>query len=362
MIGKNHSNNLVSNLQSAIARIRIFVMSKSKPPLVRLHEMIPGQAGDFFVLLTDKIRGARRDGKPFYTCRFRDHARTASFMVWSDGPWFEACEHDWQEGQFYKIRGSYDEHKVYGPQIDIHNLRSAGEQDREDGFNPADFVEYSRFDPKAMFAELVDLAETQIVNAPLRKLVVTLLERHAGSLQCLPATLKNFHPFHGGLLEHILSVTHSCLQLVDKYSAHYPDLQPPLNRDLVVAGAILHDIGRVVEFADDTTNTQTTVPGRLLGHIILGRDLVRDTARELGDVDPELLQLLEHLIVTHLNLPEWGSPRLPLIPECLILHHADDLDAKLEMYARCLRRDKEEGPFTARDPVLGKQLYKGRSV
>jgi 3'-5' exoribonuclease len=152
------------------------------------------------------------------------------------------------------------------------------------------------------------------------------------------------------------------LQLVDKYSAHYPDLQPPLNRDLVVAGAILHDIGRVVELNDDALKTEPTVPGRLVGHLLLGRDLVRDTARELGDVDPELVQLLEHLIISHLELPSWGSPRLPLIPEVLILHHADDLDAKLEMYARCLSRDKEDGPFTARDPVLGRRLYKGRKI
>src|SRR6202011_5210592 len=157
-------------------------------------------------------------------------------------------------------------------------------------------------------------------------------------------------------------VTHSCLHLVEKYATHYTELRPPLNRDLVVAGAILHDFGRVLELGDDAVTPQPTVPGRLLGHLFLGRDLVRDTARELGDVNPELVQLLEHLIVSHLNLPEWGSPRLPLIPECLILHHADDLDAKMEMYARCLSRDKEDGPFTARDPVLGRQLYKGRSV
>ena len=100
--------------------------------------------------------------------------------------------------------------------------------------------------------------------------------------------------------------------------------------------------------------------GHLLGHLILGRDLVRDTARELGDVDSDLLQLLEHIIVTHLNLPEWGSPKLPLIPECLIVHHADDLDAKLEMYMRCLQRDVEAGAFTIRDSALGRQLYKGR--
>src|SRR5205085_8165116 len=103
-----------------------------------------------------------------------------------------------------------------------------------------------------------------------------------------------------------------------------------------------------------------TVAGRLAGHLLLGRDLVRDTARELGDVHPELVQMLEHVVLTYPALPEWGSPRLPLIPECLLVHHACDLDAKLEMYVRCLSRDQQKGPFTARDPVLGKSLFKRR--
>ena len=199
-------------------------------------------------------------------------------------------------------------------------------------------------------------------SAQTARLVLSLLDRHAAALQCLPATPRHFYPFPGGLLEHTLSVTQTCLYLVEKYTAHYPDLRPPLNRDVVVAGAVLHDLGRVLELAADPVAAQPTVPGRLLGHLFLGRDLVRDAARELGDVNPELVQLLEHVIISHLNLPEWGSPRLPLVPESLILHHADDLDAKVEMYARCLRKDREEGPFTARDPVLGRQLYKGRSV
>jgi 3'-5' exoribonuclease len=335
-------------------------VSKPKPPLVHLCELTPGQSGDFFVLLAEKVRGARRDGKPFYTCRFRDNGRTATFMVWSDGPWFEGCEKDWQEGQFYKIRGAYEEHPTYGPQIDVTNIRPVTAHDQNEGFNPLDFIEHTRFNIDAMFQDLWHLAETQIADVPLRRLVLNLLQRHAPALKKLPATQKHFYPFAGGLLEHILSVTHTCLHLVDKYASFYSDLQPPLNRDLVIAGALLHDLGRTVEFGDDPVNPQPTVPGRLLGHLVLGRDLVRDMARELGDVDPELVQLLEHIILTHLTLPEWGSPRLPLIPEVLILHHADDLDAKLEMYARCLTRDQEKGPFTARDPILGRTLYKGR--
>src|SRR5262249_43138761 len=197
---------------------------------------------------------------------------------------------------------------------------------------------------------------------PLRRLTLTLLDRHADAWKRLPATRDRFHPFAGGLLEHTLSVTRSCLSLVERYAAHYAELKPPLNRDLVIAAAVLHDVGRVAEMGDEAAAPALTVPGRLSGHVILGRDLVRDAAREQGDVNAELLLLLEHLLLTHLALPEWGSPRLPLVPEALILHHADDLDAKLEMFVRCLSRDRAEGPFTDRDPVLNRQLYKGRTV
>lgn len=337
-------------------------MSKAKPPLVRLSEMTAGQSGDFFALLVERTRGARKDGKPFYTCRFRDNGRTATGMVWSDGEWYADCERDWREGQFFKIRGAYQEHPTYGPQIEFVNIRIVNDADKSAGFDPLQFVERTRYDVDAMFDELWTVAETHIADVPLRRLVLTILEKQKQQVKQAPATEKHFYPFAGGLLEHTLSVTHSCIHLADKYVNLYPDLVPPINRDLVVAGAILHDIGRTIEFNEEVANVQPTVPGRLLGHLFLGRDLVRDTARELSDVNPELVQLLEHILITHLSLPEWGSPRLPMIPEVLIIHHADDLDAKLEMYARCLTKDKEPGDFTARDPVLGRKLFKGRSV
>jgi 3'-5' exoribonuclease len=337
-------------------------MARPKPALMKLSELTPGQFGDFFALLASHTKGTTRDGKPFYSCRFRDAQRTVTFMAWADGPWYEACERDWRAGQVYKVRGSYAEHERYGSQIDIQNIRPTADADLADGFHPADFIEHSRYDAVAMWAELKELAQTSIADPPLRRLVLSLLDRHAVPLQRLPATANRFYPFAGGLLEHTLSVTRSCLGLVEFYKTRHPDLRPPLNRDLVVAGAILHDIGRVVEFDDDPLAPQATVPGRLFGHLFLGRDLVRDAAREQGDVNPELLQLLEHVLVAHLNLPEWGSPRLPLVPECLIVHHADDLDAKLEMFVRCLTRDQAAGPFTDRDPVLNRQLWKGRSV
>jgi 3'-5' exoribonuclease len=334
---------------------------RTKPTLAPLHELKPGQLADCFVLLAQKTHGMTREGKPFYACHFCDNKRSVAVMVWSDTPLFKACADDWQEGLFYKIRGIFTLHEKYGPQFELTQIRAVQEADKEDGFDPGLLVERSRYDPAAMLAELKQIVEQNIGDEPLRRLVLGLLEKHAAALRSLPATQNKFHPFSGGLLEHTLSVTKNCLWLAERYAAYYTELRPPLNKDLVVAAAALHDLGRVLEFSDPLAH-QPTVPGRLFGHLMLGRDLVHAAAEEQGDVNPELVQMLEHVVVSHLTLPEWGSLRLPLIPEVLILHHADDLDAKLEMYARCLSRDTAPGPFTDRDPVLNKQLLKGRSV
>jgi 3'-5' exoribonuclease len=337
-------------------------VSHDEQACVPLTDLASGQLADFFALLIEKSPGTTRDGKPFFTCRFRDRGRTASSMIWADSAWFAPCASQWQEGRFFKIRAVYGEHGRFGPQLEIHHIREVDATDQDNGFDPADFVEHSRFDRAAMFDELLQLARQQIVNSPLRELVVGLLTRHEAALKMLPATPRHFYPFVGGLLEHILSVTHTCLDLADHYLDRLGDDRPRLNRDLVAAGAILHDIGRVAELQVESVAAEPTVPGRLFGHLFLGRDLVRAAAAQIEGLDAELLQLLEHIVITHLNLPAWGSPRLPLIPECLIVHHADDLDAKLEMYARCLVRDQEPGAFTARDPILGRRLYKRRQV
>jgi 3'-5' exoribonuclease len=335
-----------------------------KPSVVPLHQLVPGPPADFFALLADKSPGTTRDGKPFFACKFRDLRRTVAVMVWADSPHFAAAEH-WPPGGFFKLRGTYVEHDKYGPQVDVQQIREVKDADHADGFREADFYDRSRFDSDAMFAELRTLAEAEIRDEPLRKLTVTLLDVHATALKKLPASDRRFYPFPGGWLEHVLNVTKNCLFLADRYVAHYPDLAPPLNRDLIAASAVLHDLGRVAELAvPDVPGTpaEQTVDGRLFGHISLGRDLIRAAAADIPDLHPELLKLLEHVVLSHLTLPEWGSPRLPAIPEVLVLHHADDLDAKLEMYVRCLTRDPSAGPFTDPDPVLKKPLLKRRAV
>src|SRR5947207_13343778 len=117
-------------------------MARTKPVLARLSELTRGQYADCFVLLAERAKGQTRDAKPSYTGRFRDAHRQVTFMVWADAPWYEACERDWKDGQFYKVRGVYDEHDKYGPQIDIQQIRPVTDADRADGFDPAAFVEH----------------------------------------------------------------------------------------------------------------------------------------------------------------------------------------------------------------------------
>jgi len=340
-------------------------MSKVKPVIVPLHQLVPHQPADFFALLAEKSRKTTRDGRAFFELKFRDLRRTVAVAVWPETDLFPKCEAGLPVGGFYKLRGTFSEHPKYGPQVEVVQLREVRDTDPADGFKEADFFDRSRFDSEAMFAELRALAEAEIADLPLRKLTGELLDTHATTLKQLPATKDRFYPFPGGWLEHVLGVTKNCLFLVDRYRAHYPELNPPLNRDAVVASAMLHDLGRVAELHLPPVPGQpvgVSVDGELFGHQLLCHGLVRDHARTIPELNADLLKLLEHVIVSHLALPAWGSLRLPAIPESLILHHADDLDAKLEMYARHLLRDPSAGPFTDPDPVLKRPLWKSRSV
>jgi 3'-5' exoribonuclease len=285
-------------------------------------------------------------------------------MVWADSGLFPDCQDNWQVGQFFKLRGSFIEHEKYGPQFDAEQARPVEERDRAEGFSELDFVERSRFDPDEMFRELDALAAAEIQDSPLRQLAQKLLAEHAAELKLLPASTRHAYPFAGGWLEHTLNVVRNCVLLADRYAKHYPELKPPLNRDLIIAGAVLHDIGRVkaVEAGPPGQPPRSGVAGELFGHITLGYGLIRLAAKDILELNPELLELLLHVVVSHLRQPEMGSPRLPCIPEVLILHYADSLDTTFEMYARCLMRDTTDGPFTERDSILGRALLKHRRV
>jgi 3'-5' exoribonuclease len=319
--------------------------------------MAPGQEADVFALLAGKEELTTRDGKPYCKVTFRDHAREVSFPIWQDSPWAQDCREAWQAGEFYKLRAVYRE-TSFGPQLEIRKIRAVVAEDTADGFSRAMCLAQSRFPAEEMFADLLEIAEQRIMAPALRSLVVGLLGTHRAALLTLPAATHNHHAYVGGYLEHVLSVTQTCVYLADKYAELYPDLRPPLDKDLVIAGGILHDIGKLREIEETSTGAHYTAAGGLIGHIVQGRDIVREAAAGL-DLPPDTLLRLEHIILSHQRLPEWGSPKPPMTPEALLVHHADDADAKLNMMATVLQEDRSVGPLTSKKNVLFQAIYKG---
>jgi 3'-5' exoribonuclease len=140
-------------------------------------------------------------------------------------------------------------------------------------------------------------------------------------------------------------------------------MTPPLDESMVVAGGVLHDIGKLREIDQRPAATVYTPEGELIGHMLLGRDMVREAAGRLRDagkpLDGETLLRLEHLILSHQRLPEWGSPKPPMTPEALLVHYADDIDAKYHMMAAILRDDATPGPVTSNKNVLRQKVFRG---
>jgi len=322
-----------------------------------LCEMNEGQEADFFALLSDKQELTTKDGKPYYRVTFRDARREVGFPIWSDSALADPCRSEWTPGQFYKLRAVLRQSN-YGPQLEIKKIRPVEDGDRQEGFDPLMCQPASRFDPVEMFAELINIVESRIENVPLRELVADILEQNREQLLVWPAAKKNHHAFVSGYLEHVLNVTRMSCHLAEKYAELYNDLEPPINKDVIVAGAVLHDIGKLRELATTPAGAEYTASGCLIGHVLQGRDIVREMA--VGrTIDPEILLRLEHVIVSHQRLPEWGAPKPPMTPEALIVHYADDLDAKMNMLVCTLKEDTTDGPVTSKRNAMAQQFYRG---
>jgi 3'-5' exoribonuclease len=328
-------------------------------PIATLAEMSTGQEADLFLMMTVKEELKTKTGKPYYRVGFRDGTREVSFPIWGDSPWAVDCRDHWKPGVFYKLRAVYQE-TSFGPQLEIRKIREVVDADAADGFDPNICLPRSRFDAREMFDELLAIAQQRIENPTLLRLVESLLTVHHDALLTHPAARRNHHAYVGGLLEHTLSVTRTCVFLADKYADYYPELKPPLDKDLVVAGGILHDIGKLREMEQRPEGVAHTPEGSLIGHILIGRDMVREAAASLGlSLGADTLLRLEHLIITHQGRPEWGSPKPPMTPEALLVHFADDIDAKYQMMVLVLRDDTNPGPVTTKKNILMQHVYRG---
>ena len=188
----------------------------------------------------------------------------------------------------------------------------------------------------------------------------TLLEEHLALFKKMPAAQNFHHAYTSGLLEHVWSMTRIACFLAEHYAKYYDKLDPPLSRSVVVAATILHDIGKLRELEYHPVEARYTTEGWLIGHILIGRDMVREAAGRIEGFPEDVLLRLEHAILAHHGKREFGAPVVPQTLEALLVSHIDDLDAKMNIAACMLMRPGMNDGFTERIYALdNRQMYKG---
>jgi 3'-5' exoribonuclease len=253
--------------------------------------------------------------------------------VWDPGDARIAKE--FERGDVVKLRGCvsrFDDRL----QMKVDNLRKA----LPDEVEKRDLLPCTSCDVDELWQKLLGFVES--FTDPDLKLLLNTLLAESGLAQAYreaPAAKQLHHAWLGGLLEHVVSL----LKLADRVAGHYNELKPDsLHRDLLLTGVVLHDIGKVQELTWEA-GFEYSVEGVLLGHIQMGMALVEKAMEKLPEFPPRLKTLVLHLILSHHGKLEFGSPKLPMIPEALVLNFVDDLDAKMQAMASEFERSAREG-------------------
>lgn len=275
-----------------------------------------GDAIEGFALLSRKERRQDRNGNTFLDLVLTDASGSIAGKVWSDSP---ALEGDYSAHSFVAVRGQVKDYRGQ-LQVSVQRCREATETDREHGFEEALLVPTTHEDIGDLYNRLERMLEKRLQHPLLRRLGVETLANHGHALREHPAAKSIHHAYRGGLLEHTVSMAELALAV----AAHYPKL----DSDLLLLGVLFHDLGKLEELGAMPANDYTR-PGRLVGHIVLGRDMLRERCAAIEGFPADLQLHLEHLVLSHHGQFEFGSPVLPMTPEALALAFIDNLDSKL---------------------------------
>lgn len=314
-----------------------------KSPYV--SELQPNQIVTATFLVHHKDIRQKKTGEPYLSLLLGDRTGDIEAKMWDNvAEVMDTFERD----DFLKVRGLL---QVYQNrlQLTVHRLQ----KQPEDQVDFTDFFPASSRNLEEMFAELKSIVGS-LQNPHLKALLSSLLsdpevERR---LKIAPAAKNVHHAYLGGLVEHILSMCAVARLL----GSHYRDI----DMDLLLAGVVLHDIGKIHELTYDRSFGYST-EGQLLGHIMIGLRMVDEKLRQLPEFPPRLRTLLEHMILSHHGELEFGSPKVPLFPEALLLHHIDNLDSKMECMRAFLEKDRcVDGCWTGFSPSLERSILKKR--
>ncbi|MFC4559144.1 3'-5' exoribonuclease YhaM [Virgibacillus kekensis] len=288
-----------------------------------------GEAFDDFILIKEANRGVASNGKPFLTLILRDTTGEIEAKLWDIT---KEDEDVFTPEQIVRLSGEVNQFRGK-PQLKIMSIRPA---QTTDGVQVDDFVEKAPV-AKEMLMEKLTESIFEMKNPKLQRITRAFIKKYQEALLTYPAAAKNHHEYVSGLAHHIVSM----LALAKELHRLYPEV----NKDLLYAGIILHDLGKLKELSGVVT-TSYTLEGKLLGHIPMMVGEIGKMADEL-QIEGEEVMILQHLVLSHHGKAEWGSPKPPLVREAELLHLIDLIDAKMNMLNRSLENVKP-GEFTER--------------
>jgi 3'-5' exoribonuclease len=301
------------------------------------------EAGDTvqgFALLTKKELRQDKNGRGFMDLELADASGSMIGKVWADSP---ALSGQYEVHRFIAFRGAVKNYRDQ-LQVSIDDCREATDEDRRFGFDESLLIPSTREDIGDLWARLERLLRERVGRPVLRRLARETLEVYGKALREHPAAKSMHHAYRGGLLEHTVSMA----ELVALVAGHYGDL----DRDLLLLGVLFHDLGKLRELGAMPVNDYT-LEGRLIGHVVIGRDILRERCAAIPDFPRDLALLLEHMVLSHQGKKEFSSPVEPMTPEAVALHFVDDLDSKLNQ----LRTAREASPGILFHRGLGRYMY-----
>lgn len=314
-----------------------------------VNQLSHGDSVDEAFLVADKQLRANRQGNLYLQLELRDKTGCVGARLWNAT---EELARTFEPGDYLLVRG-----KTQIFQGSLQVILTHIEVMDASRVEPEDFLPQSSQNVGKLYNRLRDVL-LGMHDPHLRALVECFLidEEFVAKFTAAPAGIKNHHAYQGGLLEHVVTM----LNVADKILGFYPDV----DRDLLLTGIFLHDVGKIEELSYDRAFAYTD-EGQLVGHLVMGVEMLRDKVERTADLtgEPfpnELLLRLKHMIVSHHGALEYGSPKLPMTLEAVALHYLDNLDAKLHAFGREIRDDPvRESSWTPYQQSTGRRLFKG---
>jgi 3'-5' exoribonuclease len=322
-------------------------MSASNTPIpARDIKALPRDGGDTFasVLLVRRVTSkTAKNGNPFLTVDLGDKTGNFNLNVFGDSPAFELFA-NLKDGGVVRIEARID---YYQDRLSPKLLRAEGISTEQLSGSPllANLVETAPEDADALWAEFQGFIAS-ITQPELRATVQAVFDEIGEPFRTWPAAVAMHHAYRHGLLEHTTHMARAAKALLPLY--------PEVDADLAMAGVLVHDTGKVIEYQGELVTTRSR-KGILQGHVVLGYQLVRKAGIK-AKLNPDLLERLEHIVLSHQGELEWGAAVIASTPEAVFVSKIDDLDAKMGMVQRLLRQAGEDDQFSDRHLGLNAQL------